>query len=116
MHAKRDGLLAQDAAAAAAENRVGVGVPRGTMIRVGSGSQAFAVAAAAHDATTTAAEDAPVGGRGHRLLQQPRRMLQQSVTPKAAQDVATCNRQSKVAKDPGQCKYYLRYGTNTREI
>ena len=75
MHAKRDGLLAQEAAVAAAENRAGVGVPRGTMLQVGSGSQAIAVAAAAHDATTTVAEDSPVRGRGHGLLQQPRRML-----------------------------------------
>ena len=75
MHAKRDGLLAQEAAAAAAENRAGVGGPRGTMLQVGSGSQAIAVAAAAHDATTTVAKDSPVRGRGHGLLQQPRRML-----------------------------------------
>ena len=55
-----------------------VGVPKGTMARVGSGSQA-AAAAAAHGAVAAAAQDAVGRGRGHalRLLLLPRVMQQQ---------------------------------------
>ena len=61
-----------------------LGVPRGTILRVGSGSQA--VVAAAHDAAaTTATESAAIRDLGHRLLQQLQRLLQQSLTPKAVQ-------------------------------